>query len=283
MSSLDSTIPVAGVIRAPPMVCALIRPEEIKVPCPETEKLSWFIKRTAIARNPSLLASGGFGKVYCAKWRHIDVIMKEIPVSSDQDMERFSLEVELWRRLTHPNVVPFYGANHLEKPCFIVSKFAKKGTLSKFLQGENTKNKVWGKIFEAAEGLNYLHEQGVVHGGLKGSNIVVDSDGTAMLTDFGLSFLASGPTIVEQNPCTLGAMQWRAPEYAAKIATSPSFESDVYSLGMTIIEVIIGEDKFWSACLTDDAVRDQLQRAIADNSPVEKKNRSDETWLLEAR
>lgn len=52
---------------------------------------------------------------------------------------------------------------------------------------------MWQKLFEVAAGLNYLHDEGLIHGDLKCSNLVIGLDGTAMLTDFELSFLESGP------------------------------------------------------------------------------------------
>lgn len=121
--------------------------------------------------------------MYRAKWSNINVVVKEI---MEMDMKRLLKEVKLGSGLRHDNVVPFYGANLLEPPFFIVSKLTAEGTLCEYLSRENRRQTVvWRKLFEVAADLNYHHQQGVIHGDLKGNNIVVDKYGTAKLTDFG--------------------------------------------------------------------------------------------------
>ncbi|KAJ8564314.1 hypothetical protein ON010_g7033 [Phytophthora cinnamomi] len=225
----------------------------------------WYIPRSSVCRIEAPFASGGFGLVYHAQWSNCAVVEKEVCIKLDNEieMERFKQEVEIWRNLRHDNVVPFYGANHTERPCFIVSSYATNGELLGYLKKKREQNPnekiVWQKLFEVAAGLNYLHEQGVIHGDLKCNNIVVDQDGTAMLTDFGLSFLESGPYPMQDKKSTLGAMQWRAPEYATMTVTKPSFASDVYSLGMCIIEAVTGHMP-WGAGMTSDEIKEKLRK-----------------------
>lgn len=132
------------------------------------------------------------------------------------EMRRFLQEIKLWRNLTHDNVVPFYGANHRKEPFFIVSKYAANGEFIPYLKREKQKERivVWRKLKEVAAGLSYLLGLGIVHGDLKGNNIVVSKDGTAMLSDFGLSFSESGSCSVVAKSGNLGAMAWHAPEFA---------------------------------------------------------------------
>ncbi|KAG1689810.1 hypothetical protein DVH05_002015 [Phytophthora capsici] len=148
------------------------------------ESPSWVISYNDIKRGVAL-AQGGVGTVYRAEWAHIDVVVKEISVV---EIRRFLKEVKTWRELTHDNVVPFYGANHREEPYFIVSKYASNGDLVPYLKREKEQGRVvvWRKLKEVASGLSYLHHQGIVHGYLKGNNIVISSNGTAMLTADGL-------------------------------------------------------------------------------------------------
>uniref|UniRef100_H3GYJ1 Protein kinase domain-containing protein n=1 Tax=Phytophthora ramorum TaxID=164328 RepID=H3GYJ1_PHYRM len=197
-----------------------------------------YIPSSAVSRN-QILATGSFGKVYRAWWSNSDVVLKEIVIRSDADMKRFRREANVWSDNKHPNIVHFYGANDRHEPYFIISEYASNGELLEYL-GKEGRGIVWRKILEVAAGLNHLHDNGAVHGDLKGDNIVVSSNGTAMLTDFGLSFHPSGSSSIQERKSTLGAMQWRAPEYATMTVTDPSFESDVYSLGMCIIEAVTG-------------------------------------------
>ncbi|KAG6623603.1 TKL protein kinase [Phytophthora cinnamomi] len=132
------------------------------------------------------------------------------------------------------------------------------------------------KLKEVAAGLGYLHSQEVVHGDLKGNNIVVSNDGTAMLTDFGLSFQESGSCSVKKMKDTLGAMAWRALEFANMTILTPTRKSDVYSLGMCIIEAVTFKGP-WSGYL-DQEIRDFLRNGeILVNRPDEL---TDPQWEL---
>lgn len=82
----------------------------------------------------------------------------------------------------------------------------------------------------------YLHERGIVHGDLKGNNVVVGSDGKAKVTDFGLSSAVSQSD--EARVQITGAWHWVAPECLAPSDACPTLESDVYALGMCIIEAV---------------------------------------------
>ncbi|TMW69740.1 hypothetical protein Poli38472_001896 [Pythium oligandrum] len=218
---------------------------------------NWYISPESIVKRGPAFAEGGFGKVYLAKWQHTDVVVKEVSTS---EMRQFLGEVTLWCDLRHPNVVQFLGANDQTKPYFIVSTYAAKGELLRFLANEKKDERVvvWRKLYEAAAGLCHLHRRGIVHGDLKGDNILVGKDGTAMVADFGLSFSESGSSsVVSEKKDTLGAMAWRAPEFANLTVERPTRKSDVYSLGMCIIEAVTGE-KPWSG-YTSDEIREFLR------------------------
>lgn len=246
---------------------------------PQREDAKWFIPPDAVNMTDGVLGQGGFGTVYLAKWHHIDVVVKEISVV---ELRRFLKEVKTWRDLTHDNVVPFYGANHRKEPYFIVSKYASKGELRKYLSTEKSRGRtvVWRKLREVAAGLSYLHQQGIVHGDLRGNNIVVAHDGTAMLTDFGLSFSESGSCSLKMMKDTLGAMAWHAPEFAMMTVETPTRKSDVFSLGMCIIEAV-KDAAPWGACISSDAIRKiYRQNKFKIDKPAEL---TDEQWNLVRR
>ncbi|KAG7376403.1 Leucine-rich repeat serine/threonine-protein kinase 2 [Phytophthora pseudosyringae] len=79
-----------------------------------------------------------------------------------------------------------------------------------------------------------------------------------MLTDFGMSFFASGSCSVQAKRSSLGAMQWRAPEFVCQTAADPSFDSDVYSLGMCIIQAVQYAKYPWGNNLSSDEIRTLL-------------------------
>ncbi|KAF4318340.1 hypothetical protein G195_008334 [Phytophthora kernoviae 00238/432] len=101
-------------------------------------------------------------------------------------------------------------------------------------QKEDRHSRLWRALLDVTHGLQFLHSKDIVHSDLKGDNILLEGD-KAMLTDFGMSFFRS-----ENRPRfdNVGAIRWRAPEF---IMQGPSFEADVYSLGMCIVEAMTGK------------------------------------------
>ncbi|RLN44185.1 hypothetical protein BBJ29_003224 [Phytophthora kernoviae] len=127
---------------------------------------------------------------------------------------------------------------------FIVCEYAGCGQLDEYLRGHP--EEIWEKLHEAALGLRYLHVKRVVHGDLKCNNILVGNDGRAKLIDFGLSTLkAEAPGIYGEPEAELdekaavGAIRWKAPEVLR--GEKSTYESDVYSFGMCIIEALSGK------------------------------------------
>jgi serine/threonine protein kinase len=85
-------------------------------------------------------------------------------------------------------------------------------------------------------GVQYLHERNIVHGDLKGNNIVIGSDKKEKVTDFGLSSTVDASD--ESSAQITGAWHWVAPECILGKGTRPTFASDVFSLGMCVIEAL---------------------------------------------
>lgn len=205
----------------------------------------------------SCLGEGGFGSVHRAKWMDCDVVVKELnmtgsrsssapsfastasttasdPVAGDErvvDLRSFKHEADIWFDLNHPHIVRLFGACHIKRR-FFVCEYASKGTLTSHLRAHP--EDIWTKLHEAALGVQYLHERGIVHGDLKGNNVVVGSDGKAKVTDFGLSHPAVQG--LDASAQTTGAWQWVAPECI--LGGRPSFASDVYAFGMCVVEAM---------------------------------------------
>ncbi|KAG7375710.1 Leucine-rich repeat serine/threonine-protein kinase 2 [Phytophthora pseudosyringae] len=228
----------------------------------ETNNLSiltpeWFIPwYELIVDQYNALGHGGFGSVFRAKWLNSDVVVKhligsgsEIDMSSSMSyfssvqppgavntkrvevMEMFRREVAIWFGFSHPHVIRLFGACHVGRP-FFVCEYATNGTLVSYLR--NHPQALWSQLHEAALGVQYLHARGVVHGDLKGNNIVIGSDKKAKVTDFGLSSIISD----ESKSRISCAAHWVAPECFAGEDARPTFASDIYSLGMCIVEAL---------------------------------------------
>lgn len=228
----------------------------------------WFVSRMELQTSAydRTIGTGGFGSVRTAKWLDSEVVVKELKIVEEKQspaelwsvltsaesavpgtvdaslgtddldkraevLKTFRREADIWFSLSHPHVVRLFGACHLGTP-FFVCEHARKGALNKYLQEHP--EQLWGKLREAALGVQYLHEQEVVHGDLKCNNIVVGSDGKAKVTDFGLSSALSS---AERAQLT-GASQWLAPECLSGDLTHATKESDVYSLGICVVEAL---------------------------------------------
>ncbi|RLN72365.1 hypothetical protein BBJ28_00019324 [Nothophytophthora sp. Chile5] len=132
---------------------------------------------------------------------------------------------------------------------------------------------VWSTLLSAATGLRYLHDVGVVHGDLKGNNILIGKDGVAKLTDFGLSFFRKNADL-EAEQGALGAYRWKAPECLnGGVAT---FASDIFSFGMCVIEAVSGALP-WGNRIDDNAVKYHVTKGELPNRPAVFE---DEEWDL---
>ncbi|RLN89560.1 hypothetical protein BBJ28_00010252 [Nothophytophthora sp. Chile5] len=218
---------------------------------------NWFIPAHLVELGEHI-ADGSFGAVYRGTWIGTNVVVKQLHDQMDRkSREDFWREADLWFSLNHDNLVKLFGACHEGRP-FFVCEPANRGTLVSFLASKRDQNggkvrKGWRRLYEAALGLEHLHERGIVHGDLKGNNILVCDDGlnTVKLADFGLSvFVNRGEAAAATG--ALGAFRWKAPE--CLLGSGPTFESDVYSFGMCVLEAVTGEFP-WGTAMPDEAVK----------------------------
>ncbi|KAF8437922.1 kinase-like domain-containing protein [Boletus edulis BED1] len=186
------------------------------------------------------IGGGGFSTVSKARFRGTMVAVKTLKDVGNM-REALEREVEIWSKLRYDHIVPFYGASTLTSPPYIVSRYMQNGNLVQFLA--TTPNADCRKlILEVSLGMYYLQEESVVHGDLKGVNVLVDDSGKACITDFGLSNICSSGTAGTNTSKISGTLRYLAPE--ALRGQPLSFETDVYAFGMLIYEVFAGEVPF---------------------------------------
>ncbi|KAJ1305915.1 hypothetical protein OPQ81_010634 [Rhizoctonia solani] len=192
--------------------------------------------------------TGGVGEVYRAVMHcGTEVSLKCLrPAIESDDNGRKLLkltahELYVWSKCHHPNVLDLIGVANLRETLFMVSPWMIHGNLRDYLAGKLHCEEICYKMcWQVSDGVAYLHSGGIVHGDLKCHNIVVSGDGTPKITDFGtatmneysLFFTKSG---MEANITP----RWTAPEILKQHAKSTA-HSDVYSLGMTILEAFTG-------------------------------------------
>lgn len=192
--------------------------------------------------------NGGCGDVYKARFLDGTLVAVKIPIVYGElaidDMSAFlkksANELYAWQRCHHPNVLKLLGVAELHGKIGMVSPWATNGNLQEYVRREPSADRC-GLSTQVCEGLAYLHENNTVHGDLKAENVVVSESGVAMISDFGHAFLSDCSLPVTKTSHTaMGTMRWAAPEIIIQ-KTKRSFAGDVYSLGMTILEILTGE------------------------------------------
>ncbi|GMF16469.1 unnamed protein product [Phytophthora lilii] len=246
----------------------------------------WFLPpyEVNLQEDKGALGRGAFGSVYRGTWLDAPVVVKQVlkpglsrdAQSSPSDGEAvFCHEADIWFHLNHPHVISLFGACHVGQP-FFVCEYATKGTLTNFLKSsESSRHSLaWTKLYEAALGLEFLHERGIVHADLKGDNILIGEDGRAKLTDLGLSTVVANTGPSSGSP--IGALRWKAPVCMGPNGQPAAFASDIFSLGMCIIEALTGSFP-WGRELPDAAVSFHARRG---RLPPSSRAFSPSQWAL---
>lgn len=217
----------------------------------------FFIPRNDIETQGGSFEHGFIGEVCRAKWvaSTQPIAVKHFFVETKAVQKHFIDQAAIASRIDHPHVLKFYGACHVGQPVFTVFEFAPHGNFLTYFADQAHKSKFWKRVREAADGLLHLHEQGIVHGAIRCSNILVGSDGMARTSDAGYNNIRrmSVGRSLNSPPSSL---RWTAPEcvLGQGINAEPTFASDTYSFGMTIIEAKTGARPWPNAESDDDVV-----------------------------
>ncbi|KAJ7226918.1 kinase-like domain-containing protein [Mycena pura] len=197
---------------------------------------------------------GGFGDIYralCGDWRVALKRMRYFIRGSDLRRIRlkFCREALVWKDLHHPNILPFLGIDRDSFPSSLcmVSPWMEHGTVTNYLKTHGYEN-VDKLLHETAQGLEYLHSRNIVHGDLRGANILITQDWSACLTDFGLSIFSDATSTMSTN--RRGSLYWMASElldpdsFGLKFVRTPA--TDVYAFGCVCFELYTDRPPFSS-------------------------------------
>ncbi|KAF9642811.1 kinase-like protein [Thelephora ganbajun] len=155
--------------------------------------------------------------------------------------ETFHQVAVMWKHLTHPNIVPLLGVTI--DPFELISDRMPGGDLTEYITNHPDTDRL-SLLSDVAEGLNYLHSCDVIHGDLKGSNVLVDITGHARITDFGLAMVTQDLDSIQNASVEHGnGARWIAPEVLDGRGTY-SKEADVFSYAGVAIEAFTGAAPF---------------------------------------
>jgi eukaryotic-like serine/threonine-protein kinase len=193
-----------------------------------------------------LAGSGGMSSVYRAYDRLLErlVAIKVLHEEYSKDpeyVERFRREAQAIARLSHPNIVTVIDRGEHEGRQYIVFEHVAGENLKEAVQrlGPLPVGRALALAHQAARGLAFAHQHGVVHRDVKPHNVLIDAEGTAKVTDFGIARSLGREDGITETGTVLGTSDYLAPEQAAGQRVDAC--SDQYSLGALLYELLAGE------------------------------------------
>jgi serine/threonine protein kinase/Tfp pilus assembly protein PilF len=197
------------------------------------------------------IGRGGMGVIYRARQRHsrrIVALKRILPHHADSrdTLVRFRREAEAAASLDHPNILPIYEVSEGEDGLpFFSMKFAAGGSL---LEGHVTlrdqPRQAVGLMAKVSRGIEYAHSRGILHRDLKPGNILLDSRGEPMVSDFGLAKWLDDSSDLTRTLTVFGTPGYIAPEQAHGPAGALKPSADIYSLGAMLFDLLTGRPPF---------------------------------------
>ncbi|CUA73042.1 Serine/threonine-protein kinase B-raf [Rhizoctonia solani] len=195
------------------------------------------------------ISRGGFGDIYTARLHDstkVAIKTTRMYVNSSTEgtthLKHAAQELHTWAKCNHPHVLKLLGLAIFRDQIGMISPWMKNGSLPAYLSKTPDINRYMISV-QVSEGLAYLHANGIVHGDLKGMNILVSDEGAPVLTDFGNAVVSKRSlqfTTTTTKYCV--SLRWTAPELLDSDQKSTcSREADIYALGMTILEIMTGQ------------------------------------------
>ncbi|KAI6006305.1 kinase-like domain-containing protein [Pisolithus orientalis] len=207
-----------------------------------------------IERDPSASTRGGYGMIYrgtlLAGGRAVAVkTARGIP--DIETAKRMLKEAHTWSKLEHSNILNILGiTTTFDHTVSLVSPWMDGGSAYRYVQKPDRDPRPLVK--DIALGLCYLHSHPdgpIIHGDLKGDNVLITSDGRAVLTDFGLSVLENSSFSMTVSREVGGSLRWMAPEMVDALSSQdPGFtvEGDIWAFGMTTLELFTRKHPYFN-------------------------------------
>jgi serine/threonine-protein kinase len=215
-------------------------------------------------RLESKLGSGGMSTVFLARdetlqrWVAVKVMHREMSDQPDQ-LERFRREARAVAQLSHPNVVAVIDAGEDGGFPYIVFEYVEGETLKRRIDrlGRLPVDEAAAYAIEIGRGLAAAHAQRLIHRDVKPQNVLIDPEGRAKVTDFGIARSLESDGLTKTGR-VLGTTDYVAPEQA--MGEGVDARGDVYSLGVLLYEMLTGEVPFQADTLVGVAMKHVNQR-----------------------
>lgn len=201
-----------------------------------------------------LLGQGGFAIVYQGLWKGNLVAVKKslynfnLNPAFQKEIDDIKKEIELLKQLRNKYIIQYYDFYQEGSDFMIIIELAEQGSLTDYIKNHAGKEYDWKTNFNFIKhttlGLSYLHHSNIIHRDLKSMNVLITKENVAKLADFGLSQVINNlSSLKTTSKNQIGTVAWMAPEIF--LHNKPhTFASDIYSLGMTIWELVAKEVPF---------------------------------------
>ncbi|CAL1377123.1 unnamed protein product [Linum trigynum] len=190
----------------------------------------------------NFLSEGGFGSVFRGELNGVKIAVKQHKNASMQGEKEFKSEVDVLSRVRHENLVMLLGSCAEGSHRLLVYEYVCNGSLDQHLSKHTRRPLSWEMRMKiaigAAKGLQYLHDNNIIHRDMRPSNILITHDYEALLGDFGLARTQHEDRELSMETNVVGTLGYLAPEYAeyGKVST----KTDVYSFGIVLLQLISG-------------------------------------------
>ncbi len=208
------------------------------------------------------IGSGGMADVWSADDAMLGraVALKFLHERYAQDaqfIERFRREAQAAAGLQHPNVVSVYDRGEFEGSNWIAMEYVQGASLKDLIARGLTVAESVEIVRQILAGARFAHERGIVHRDLKPHNVLVDAEGRARVTDFGIA--RAGASEITQTGSVLGTAQYLSPEQAQGFETNAT--SDLYSVGVILYEALTGRVPFDAETVVAIALKQVSEQA----------------------
>lgn len=211
------------------------------------------------------LGKGGMAEVYLATQEslHRKVAIKVLRSADDEEFSRrFVREAHIVASLNHPSIITIHDIDRLaDGRYYLAMEFVAGGDLAQ-QRGETFEPaRALSIVRQVASGLAVVHERGLVHRDIKPANILFREDGTAVITDFGIAKELELDSELTQFGIAVGSPAYSSPEQAQCLELDA--RTDIYSLGVILLEMLLGHNPFRGANYTQ-TVMNHVQQSAPD-------------------
>jgi eukaryotic-like serine/threonine-protein kinase len=193
------------------------------------------------------IGSGGMADVYCAEDLQLGrrVALKLLYrrfAEDDEFVERFRREASSAAGLQHPNVVAVYDRGEFDGTYYIAMEFLEGRSLKQLVRQEGAlePDRAIDLVIQILKAARFAHRRGIVHRDIKPHNVIVDDDGRAKVTDFGIA--RAGASDMTETGSIMGTAQYLSPEQAQGHPVDA--RADLYSIGVVLYELLTGRVPF---------------------------------------